>query len=43
MKTILQYTFSLTLVYIVATAAGKFIERSFTEAARNIEQMGERK
>ncbi len=40
MKTVLQYAFSLTLAYFVATAAGRFIEQSFAEAARNIEQAG---
>lgn len=40
MKTLLQYAFSLTLAYVVATAAGKFIEQSFANAAANLEQMG---
>lgn len=43
MKTLLQYAFSLSLAYIVATTAVKFIEQSFANAAANIEQMGTRK
>lgn len=43
MKTILQYAFSLTVAYIVATTAGKIIEQSFATAAANLAQMGERK
>lgn len=31
---------SLGFAYVVATVTSKFIEQSFAEAARNIEQMG---
>ena len=34
---------SLGFAYVVAKVTGDFIEQSFAEAARNIEQMGVRK